>query len=87
VPGSRGNRGHFLRRASVAVQYWRDFDSLDRFARDTGPAAPRTVTAVQPRGQGPGDIGIWHETFKIRSDEYEAIYGNMPVFGLAFTSR
>ena len=30
-----------------------------------------------------GDIGIWHETFTVREGEYEAIYGNMPRFGLA----
>ena len=30
-----------------------------------------------------GNVGIWHETYKVRAGEYEAIYGNMPVFGLA----
>jgi hypothetical protein len=34
-----------------------------------------------------GDVGIWHETFKIRAGEYEAVYGNMPVFGLAAAAR
>ena len=26
--------------------------------------------------------GIWHETFLVRAGEYEAIYGNMPPYGL-----
>jgi Domain of unknown function (DUF4188) len=30
-----------------------------------------------------GEVGIWHETFRVRAGEYEAVYGNMPVFGLA----
>jgi hypothetical protein len=30
-----------------------------------------------------GDVGIWHETFKVKANEYEALYGNMPTFGLA----
>ena len=30
-----------------------------------------------------GDVGIWHETFKVRAGEYESVYGNMPVMGLA----
>ena len=30
-----------------------------------------------------GDIGIWHETFKVRAGEYESVYGGMPRFGLA----
>jgi Domain of unknown function (DUF4188) len=29
-----------------------------------------------------GDIGIWHETYHVRASEYEAIYNNMPPFGL-----
>jgi hypothetical protein len=31
-------------------------------------------------------VGIWHETFLVRNGEYEAIYGNMPVYGLAKAS-
>jgi hypothetical protein len=26
--------------------------------------------------------GIWHETFLVRAGEYEAIYDNMPPYGL-----
>ena len=29
-----------------------------------------------------GDVGIWHETFKVRAGEYECIYNNMPAYGL-----
>ena len=35
------------------------------------------------RVRATGDVGIWHETYQVRAGEYEAIYGNMPVFGLA----
>ena len=34
-----------------------------------------------------GDIGIWHETFLVRAGEYECIYNNMPLRGLAKASR
>ena len=30
-----------------------------------------------------GDVGIWHETYTVHAGEYEAVYGNMPLFGLA----
>ena len=30
-----------------------------------------------------GTVGIWHETYLIQPHQYEAVYGNMPVFGLA----
>ena len=31
--------------------------------------------------------GIWHETYLVRAGEYEAIYGNMPPFGLGKAGR
>jgi hypothetical protein len=30
-----------------------------------------------------GDVGIWHETYRVRAGEYEAVYANMPRVGLA----
>ena len=30
-----------------------------------------------------GDVGIWHETYLVKAEQYEAIYNNMPEFGLA----
>jgi hypothetical protein len=30
-----------------------------------------------------GDVGIWHETYRVRTAAIETIYGNMPVHGLA----
>ena len=30
-----------------------------------------------------GDTGIWHETYAVRADAIESVYGNMPVVGLA----
>ena len=70
-------------RTTLLVQYWRDFGSLDRFARD------RDLPHLQPWRRfnrairDNGDVGIWHETYQVRAGEYEAIYGNMPMFGLA----
>jgi fumigallin biosynthesis monooxygenase-like protein len=31
--------------------------------------------------------GIWHETYLVRAGEYEAIYGNMPPYGLGKAGR
>lgn len=30
-----------------------------------------------------GDVGIWHETYQVQAGRFEAVYGNMPTFGLA----
>ena len=34
-----------------------------------------------------GDVGIWHETYRIAPGQYEAIYGAMPEFGLGKVGR
>ena len=67
----------------VVVQYWRSFEQLERYARDPDaehlPAWRRFNRLVR----GSGDVGIWHETYRVRAGEYETIYGNMPRIGLA----
>jgi hypothetical protein len=30
----------------------------------------------------PSDVGFWHETYAVPAGGYEAVYGNMPLFGL-----
>jgi hypothetical protein len=67
----------------AVVQYWRSFDELSRFARAADePHLPAWKVFNQAIGAG-GDVGIWHETYKVRASEYECIYGNMPRVGLA----
>jgi hypothetical protein len=73
----------WIGRTSMIVQYWRDFESLDRFARDKDQPHLEPWRQFNRAIGNSGEVGIWHETYRIRAGEYEAIYGNMPVFGLA----
>jgi hypothetical protein len=72
---------------TIMLQYWRSFDHLERYARDKSrqhfPAWAAFNRAV---GSG-GDVGIWHETYRIRPGDYECIYNNMPLFGLAKATK
>lgn len=70
-------------RTPTLIQYWRSFDQLDRFARN--PDAPHLEPwrRFAKKIGSSGDVGIWHETYRVRAGEYEAIYGNMPLYGLA----
>jgi hypothetical protein len=70
-------------RTTLLVQYWRDFGSLDRFARDKDLPHLEPWRQFNRAIRDSGDVGIWHETYQVRAGEYEAIYGNMPMFGLA----
>jgi hypothetical protein len=74
-------------RTTILVQYWRDFDSLDRFSRDKDLPHLEPWRRFNRAVRDSGDVGIWHETFRVRAGEYEAVYGNMPVFGLASAAR
>lgn len=82
----KGLLGHRLAMSPdgpVIIQYWRSFEDLDRFAKN--PADPHLGPwrrYNRELGQST-DVGIWHETFKVKAGEYEAIFTNMPRIGLA----
>jgi hypothetical protein len=68
---------------SLIIQYWRSFDDLERFARDTNdPHLAPWRRFVREVGTS-GDVGIWHETFRAKVTDIESIYTNMPPSGLA----
>ena len=77
---------HWFGRTTLLLQYWRDFQSLDRFAKDGSLPHLEPWRRFNRAVRDSGGVGIWHETFQVRAGEYEAIYGNMPVFGLAAAS-
>ena len=67
----------------VIVQYWRSFEHLEAYARaQDGLHWPAWVAFNKRVGRSRGDVGIWHETYRVRAHEYEAIYSGMPPFGL-----
>jgi hypothetical protein len=71
----------------VIVQYWRSFAQLEAFASDTDDPHLAVWRSYWKR-VGHGDrTGIWHETYLVRAGEYEAIYANMPPFGLGKASK
>ena len=70
----------------IIVQYWRSFEHLEAFANDQDgahAAAWRTYWKLVGRGVG---SGIWHETYLVRAGEFEAVYANMPAYGLGKAS-
>jgi Domain of unknown function (DUF4188) len=74
-------------RTTILLQYWRDFESLNRFARDTQLPHLEPWRRFNRAISDSGDVGIWHETYRVPAGGYEAIYGNMPAFGLAAATR
>jgi hypothetical protein len=66
----------------VVVQYWRSVDDLGRFAKDPSLAHAPAWAAFNREAAGTGDIGIWHETYRVPADGIETRYGNLAPFGL-----
>ena len=68
----------------VIVQYWRSFDDLEAYARNADQLHwPAWVDFNKRIGGSRGDVGIWHETYRVRAGEYECVYSGMPPLGLA----
>jgi hypothetical protein len=72
---------------TTLVQYWRSFDHLEAFARDEDDPHLAVWRTYWKRVGRDDRSGIWHETYLVRAGEYEAVYGNMPPFGLGKAGR
>ena len=70
------------RRTFVLLQYWRDFDSLESYARDRNRQHWPAWTAFNRKIGDDGTVGIFHETYAIQAGGTETIYINMPAWGL-----
>ena len=81
--GMLGARTMFGGRTITMIQYWRSFDHLEAFARNTDDPHLEPWRRFNRTVGKSGDVGIWHETYKVAAGQYECIYANMPVFGLA----
>lgn len=80
--GLLGFRQFFLP-SPLVIQYWRSFADLERFARDRDDPHLEPWRQFNRRVGASGDVGIWHETYRVRTADIETIYGNMPPSGLA----
>jgi hypothetical protein len=70
------------------IQYWRSFDALEAYARARdGLHWPAWMAFNKRMARSRGDVGIWHETYKIAAGQYEAIYSGMPARGLGKVSQ
>ena len=81
-----GFLGHIMS-LGVIVQYWRSFEHLEAYARDANQLHwPAWVAFNKRVGKSRDQVGIWHETYRVRAGEYECVYSGMPPFGLAKAS-
>ena len=74
---------NWLGRTTMLLSYWRSASDVQRFASDPdAPHAPAWRAFNQKIGAGK-DVGVWHELYTVRPGDFEAVYLNMPRFGMA----
>ena len=85
LPSSEtGFLGHNGISTRVTVQYWRSFDHLEAYALSKDHTHLTAWTAFNRRMKSTrADVGIWHETYLVKAQDYEAVYSGMPPYGLA----
>lgn len=79
--GCLSSENFFGLRTTIMVQYWRSEQELLAYAKGS-----KHLPAWRNFNKKVGNndaVGIYHETYLIRADGFETIYGNMPKFGLA----
>jgi hypothetical protein len=81
--GLLDSRIMFSGRVVMVVQYWRSDDHLERYAHSRAHAHRGFWKWFNRTVKDGGDVGLWHELYKVRAGEYETSYVNMPPYGLA----
>ena len=72
---------------TISLQYWRSFEHLERYAKDPARLHRSAWGAFNRVVASNGDVGIWHETYRVRPGDFECVYNNMPLFGLARATK
>ncbi|MGW2227935.1 DUF4188 domain-containing protein [Streptomyces formicae] len=70
-------------RLMYVVQYWESQEKLLAYSAAPDKEHRPAWAAFNRRiREGRGKVGFWHETFVVRAGAHEAVYVNMPEFGL-----
>ena len=69
-------------RMVIMFQYWRSFDHLHAYAHARDRAHLPAWSAFNRMARGNHSVGIFHETYLVHTGQYEAVYVDMPAFGL-----
>ncbi|MFP3389908.1 DUF4188 domain-containing protein [Brevibacillus sp. SIMBA_040] len=79
--GFLGDSGSISMRTITQIQYWRSYEHLEQYARNSH----KHLTAWRKFNQAigsDGTVGIFHETYLVEAGKYENVYVNMPAYGL-----
>jgi hypothetical protein len=69
-------------RTTIMLSYWRSTDHLMAYAKKRDAEHLPAWRSFNRLVGTNGDVGIWHETYRVRPGDYENVYVNMRPFGL-----
>jgi len=69
-------------RTTLMVQYWKSMDQLLAYAKARDSAHLPAWRDFNKKVSASGAVGVWHETYSAGPKTHEAVYVNMPDFGL-----
>lgn len=72
---------YFGLRTTVMIQYWRSTEDLLAYAK--GEKHLKAWKNFNKKIGHNDAVGIYHETYELKKNHYESMYGNMPLYGLA----
>lgn len=70
-------------RTTILLSYWESPEHLNRFAADRDAPHLEPWRRFMKELAGSGDVGVWHETYRVHPGDFETVYSDMPRFGLA----
>lgn len=85
--GLLGFRTRWGGRNIEVIQYWRSFEKLHTYARDRESNHLPAWADFNRQVADNGSVGIWHETYLVKAQQYESVYRNMPPYGLAAATK
>lgn len=69
-------------RTTMLVSYWKSTEHLLAYAKARNAEHLPAWKSFNRYVGNNGDVGIWHETYRVPANHYESVYVNMPEFGL-----
>ncbi|MEO7113808.1 MAG: DUF4188 domain-containing protein [Polyangiaceae bacterium] len=69
-------------RTTLMLSYWRSMDHLMAYAKNREAKHMPAWRSFNKLVGTSGDVGIWHETYRLHPGDYENVYVNMMPFGL-----
>ncbi|MCC3761882.1 DUF4188 domain-containing protein [Glycomyces sp. TRM65418] len=70
-------------RVIMVVQYWRSEDHLERYAHSRVHGHRGFWKWFNRNVKSNGEVGLWHELYRVPAGAHDTSYVNMPPYGLA----